>query len=99
MNKAENVNIKLGRYLGASYMDTINNIKPSLRKQSEKIIIHADMNDILDNVSYLANVKKIVKIVCETYNNTKFCFSSIISRTDFKDIDAMIKEVSRHFEN
>ena len=72
-------------------MDIIKSIKPSLRKQSDKIIIDADMNDILDNVSYLANVKKIVKIVREAYNNSKLCFFSIISRTDFKDIDEIIK--------
>lgn len=79
-------------------MDIISGIEPSMTKQLDKIIIHANMNGTPDNVSYLANAQMIVKIVCETSSNSKFCFSSIISRIDFKDINGKIKKISRHFK-
>ena len=79
-------------------MDIISGIEPSMIKQLDKIIIHANMNGTPDNVSYLANAQMIVKIVCETSSNSKFCFSSIISRIDFKDINGKIKKISRHFK-
>ena len=47
----------------------------------------------------MTNVNQIVKLVRETYKNTKLYFSLIICRTDIKDIDGNIKEVNSHIEN
>ena len=79
-------------------MDIISGIEPSMTKQLDKIIIHANMNGTPDNVSYLANAQMIVKMICETSSNSKFSFSSIISRIDFKDINGKIKKISWHFK-
>lgn len=40
-----------------------------------------------------------MKLVLETYENTKLYFSLIICRTDINDIDGNIKEVNSHIEN
>ena len=66
MNKTNLFNIKVRRYPAASSIDIINHLKPSLRKALDGIIIHAGTNDITNNVNYLSNVKKIVKLVRET---------------------------------
>ena len=82
------------RYPGASSIDIIDHLKASLRKVSDEIFIHAGTNDITNNVNCLSNVKKIV--VCDTSNNTKLFFSSII---DIRDIDGNIIEINSHLEN
>ena len=66
MNKDENINVKIRKYPGASSIDILDYIKPSLRKAPEQMIIHAGTNDISNNTNYLKNVKKIVKLVKET---------------------------------
>lgn len=99
MNKTNLFNIKVRRYPAASSIDIINHLKPSLRKALDGIIIHAGTNDITNNVNYLSNVKKIVKLVRETPKDTKLCFSSIICRTDIKNIDGKVHEINSHLEN
>ena len=61
MNKINHFHIKVCKYPGESSIDIINHLKPSLRKTPDEIIIHAETNDITNNVNYLSNVKKIVK--------------------------------------
>ena len=46
MNKDENIKVKIRIYPGASSIDILEHIKPSLRKAPEQIIIHAGTNDI-----------------------------------------------------
>ena len=57
-NKDENIKAKIRKYPGASSIDILDHIKPSLRKAPEQIIIHAGTNDISN---YLKNVKKNCK--------------------------------------
>ena len=66
MNKDKNIKVKIKKYPGASSIDILDYIKPSLRKAPEQIIIHAGTNDTSNNTNYLKNVKKIVKLVKET---------------------------------
>ena len=66
MNKDENIEVKIRKYPGASSVDVLDHIKPSLRNAPEQIIIHAGTNYISNNTKYLKNVKKIVKLVKET---------------------------------
>ena len=87
------------KYPGAFSIDIINHLKPCLRKAPGKIIIHAGTNDITNNVNYLSNVKKIVKLVRETSKGTKLCFSCNICRTEIKDIDGRINEANSHLES
>ena len=62
MNKDENIKVKIRKYPGASSIDILDHIKPSLPKAPEEIIIHVGTNDISNNTNYLKNVKKN----CET---------------------------------
>ena len=62
MNNDGNIKVKIRKYPGASSIDILDHIKPSLRKVPEQIIIHAGTNDISNNNNYLKNVKKN----CET---------------------------------
>ena len=84
------------RYPGASSINIIDHLKPSLRKAPDEIIIHSVTKNI-NNVNYLSNVKKIVRLVRETSKDSKLFFSSIICRTDVKDIDRKINETNNHF--
>ena len=70
MNKDENIKVKIRKYPGASSIDILDHIKPSLRKAPEQIIIHVGTNDISNKTNYLKNVKKIVRLVKETCNDT-----------------------------
>ena len=63
INKDENIKVKIQKYPGASSVDILDHIKPSLQKALEQIIIHFGTNDICNNSNYLKNVKKIVKLV------------------------------------
>ena len=67
--------------------------------QPEQIIIHAGTNDISNNTNYLKNAKKNVKLVKETCKDTKLSFSSVICRTDIKDITDPINTTNLHLEN
>ena len=58
-----------------SFIDMIDHLKPSLRKAPDEIIIHAGTNDIINNVNYSSNIKKIVKLVPETASTQKMKFS------------------------
>ena len=99
MNKDENIKVKVRKYPGASSIYILDHIKPSLRKASEQIIIHAGTNDIYNNTNYLKNVKKIVKLVKENCKDTKLSFSSVICRTDVKDIADTINTTNSHLQN
>ena len=99
MNKDENIKVKIRKYPGASSIDILDHIKPSLRKAPEQIMIHAGMNDISNNTNYLKNVKKILKLVKETCKDTKLSFSSMICHTDVKDITDIINTTNSHLEN
>ena len=99
MNKDENIKVKIRKYPGASSIDTLDHIKPCLRKAPEQIIIHAGTNDISDNTSYLKNVKKTLKVVKEICKDTKLSFSSVICRTDVKHITDTIDTTNSHLEN
>ena len=44
-------------------------------------------------------MKKIVKMVRETWQNTKLSFSSLICQTNLKDIDEKVIETNTYLEN
>ena len=100
LNKNADINIKIRKYPGASSTDILNYIKPSLRKKPDQIVIHPGTNDLTSNHNYLDDVHKIVKMVVkETCKNTKLCFSSLICRTDLKDIDEKVIKTNTHQKN
>ena len=99
MNKDADINIKIRKYPGGSSIDILDHIKPSLRKEPDQIVVHAGTNDVTNDHNYLNNVKKIAKMVRETCKNTKLCFSSLICRTDLKDIDEKVIKINTHLEN
>ena len=100
LNKNADINIKIRKYPGASSTDILNYIKSSLRKKPDQIVIHPGTNDLTNNHNYLNDVHKIVEMVVkETCKNTKLCFSSLICRTDLKDIDEKVIKTNTHLKN
>ena len=99
MNKDKNIKVKIQEYPGASSIDILDHIKPSLWKAPEQMIIHAGTNGISNNTNYLKNVKKIVKMVKETCKDTKLSYSSVICRTNVKDITDTINITNSHLES
>ena len=97
MSKDENIKVKIWKYPSASQL--IDHIKLSLGKAPEQIIINAGTNDISNNTNYLKNVRKIVKLVKENCKDTKLSFSSVICRTNIKDITDTINTTNSHLEN
>ena len=97
LNKKSDINIKIRKYPGASSTDILDHIKPSLRKEPDQIVIHAGTN-LTNDHNYLS-MKKIVKMVRATYKNTKLCFSSLICRTELKDIHEKVIKTNTHLEN
>ena len=77
LNKNADINIRIRKHHGASLTD-MDHIRPSLRKEADQIIIHAGTNDLTNNHNYVNNVNKILKMVRETFENSKLCFSSLI---------------------
>ena len=94
VNKDENIKVKIRKYPGVSSIYILDHIKPTLRKAPEQIIIHFGANGISNNTNYLKNVKTIVELVKENCKDTKLSFSSVICRTDIKDIakDKVVKD-------
>ena len=78
------VNIK--RWSGGSTEDMLDLIKPIIRKHPKEIIIHAGSNDLTKDANPLNIIKKITKLVKEGAPDTKLSFSSIMIRTDRKNI-------------
>ena len=100
MNKDEkNIKVKISKYPGASSIDILDHIKPSLRKAPEQIIIHARTNGSFNDTNYLKNVKKTVKLVKETCKDTKLRFFSVTCLTYIKDISDTINTTNSHLEN
>ena len=77
----------------------LDHIKPSLRKESDQIVIHAGTNDVTSDHNYLNNVNKIANMVRETCKNTRLCFSSLIFLTDLKDVDKKVIKTNTYLEN
>ena len=63
LNRNADINIKTGKYPGTSSTDMIQHLKTGLRKEPDKILIHAGKNDLINDQNYLNNVKKIIKMV------------------------------------
>ena len=99
MNKDENIKVKIRKYPGACSIDILDHIKLILWKAPEQIIIHAGTNDISNSTNYLKNIKKIVKLVKENCKDTKLSFSSVICRTNVKDIADTINTTNFHLQN
>ena len=78
------VNIK--RWSGGSTEDMLDLIKPIIRKHPKEIIIHAGSNDLTKDANPMNNIKKIAKLVKEGAPESKLSFSSIMIRTDRKNI-------------
>ena len=71
LNKNADINIKIRKYSGKSSTDRLGHIKPSLRKELDQTLIHAETNDLTNDHNYWNNVKKIVKMVRETFKGTE----------------------------
>ena len=80
MNRDRKFKIEIRVSLGASATDISNHIKSGLRKEPKQIILHADKND---DTNFIKNVKKILKMIRETFKvRTSFSFNSKVDFTE-----------------
>ena len=81
--------MKVRSHLGATKDDHIDYVRPTVRKKANLIIIHSGTNDIQNNVNTLQKIRKVISSIkeCDTDDNIKIAFSSIIhgSDHDFED--------------
>ena len=75
LNKNADINIKIRKYHGAPSTEILDHIRPSLRKEPDKIIIHAGTNNLTDDHNYLNNLK--LKIL--NYLNLTHLWKTIVS--------------------
>ena len=61
LKKNADINIKILKYHGVSSVNILDHIKPSLKKEPDQILIHAETNDQTNDHNFLNNVKKMVK--------------------------------------
>ena len=83
----ENIKVKVQKYPDASSLDILDHIKSGLQKAPEQIIIYAGTNDTPKDTNYLKNGENLVKEICK---DTESKFSSVICRTDIKDVNDTI---------
>ena len=75
LNKNADINIKIRKYHGAPSTEILDHIRPSLREEPDKIIIHAGTNNLTDDHNYLNNLK--FKIL--NYLNLTHLWKTIVS--------------------
>ena len=92
----ENIKVKVQKYLDASSLDILDHIKSGLQKAPEQIIIYAGTNDTPKDTNYLKNGENLVKEICK---DTESKFSSVICRTDIKDVNDTINTTNSRSEN
>ena len=56
---------------GSTNEDMLDYIKPILRRKSDTLIIHTSINDLINGVSTMKNVGKLVKVVREIDESEK----------------------------
>ena len=73
----------------------IDYIKPLVRRKPTALVIHADINDMTNNVNTLKYVRKLVKVIREidVDKEIEIGFSSLICRTD-KNIEQERKKIN-----
>ena len=95
----ENALVKVRKYPGATSTDIVDHLKPTLRKKPSEIIIHAGTNDITNDINYLNNVKKMVKLIRESDDKIKISFSGIIARKDILHGKHKVNELNLRLKN
>ena len=81
---SRNDSVKVRSHLGATKDDHIDYVRPTVRKKANLIIIHSGTNDIQNNVNTLQKIRKVISSIkeCDTDDNIKIAFSSIIHGSD-----------------
>ena len=70
-----------------------------IKYQPESVIIHADTNDLTNEISLLNNTKKIVKELTTKLAKVKITFSGMIIRIYEKDLDKNVIETNKRLRN
>ena len=85
-------NIKIKTKPGATTADTIDYIKPSIRKKLDFLFVHLGTNDLTNGINSMTKIRKVVATVEEMDNERKIkmCFFSIICREDVDKTDEII---------
>ena len=70
-----------------------------IKYQPESVIIHADTNDLTNEISLLNNTKKIVKELTTKLAKVKIAFSGMIIRIHEKYLDKNVIETDKRLRN
>ena len=93
-------NVKVRSHPGATTLDLIDYVKPSVRKNPELIVIHSGTNEMTSDINTLKKIKKLVHEIREIdkQENVKIAISSIIHRDD-KDVSQQIKDTNEKLKS
>jgi len=93
-NAERNVSVK--SFSGATVEDMSDFLKPTSRKQPDKLIIHAGTNDLRrSNPTEVANrIIELAEKFKKDCNHTEVAISSIVTRCDGKDVAEKVNETN-----
>ena len=79
---SRNHSVKIRSHPGATTMDMFDYIKPELRQNPDRIILHCGTNDLTNDVNTTKKIKKLIKEIKENFTSTELVISGIIQRYD-----------------
>jgi len=92
----KDLKVKIKPFGGATSVDLIDHIKPTLRKKPSKIILHVGTNDITNRIDTIPNLKKIIKLVKSESPHSTVAISSVIIRADKSDMFQKVNELNQN---
>ena len=69
-------------FSGYTTEDMLDIVKPAARRKPDAIIIHSGTNDITRDINTMKNIRKIVKSIRDSSENTQVLLSGIMNRED-----------------
>ena len=88
-------------FSGATSGDMIDFVKPLLRRNPDKFILHVGTNDLTQNtdINTHENLQQIVNIIKTTLPKCEIILSQCIIRTDKRGIEDKVKELQSVISN
>lgn len=87
---SKNHSVKIRPHPAATTTDILDHMKPELRQNPDKIILHCGTNDLTNDVKTIKRIKRLINEIEENFASTELVISSIIQRFDLDvndDID------------
>ena len=96
---SNSMSVKVRNHPGATSLDVIDHLRPTIRQNPDVIVIHAGTNDITKNINYLKNVKLMVKEIRQKSEKTQIVFSTLFRRFDIKDGEKQVDDINFRLKN